>query len=225
MRSFAAVLLFALASATFADVVAAQSRSLLEELKSCARIAESDARFTCFDKLGQRALADESKSAVAASPVPVAPGAAEPASASTARDVVEPSAVAPEAPSAVTGTASVAPAAPVAAAAPTAASVENSKTENYDEIGGYEFQSKRSEEEEIEKQAEEGMRTRVVLCQRSRENIWYFKLENGQIWKQIDRQSLSFQGCDFGAVVANDGLGYVLRIDGRKGKIRIKRRK
>jgi len=218
MRSFAAVLLFALASATFADVVAAQSGSLLEELKSCARITGSDARFTCYDKLGQRALADESKSAVAASPVPpvapVAPGAAEPAPAPTARDVVEPSAVAPEATSAVSETAAVAPA---------AASVE--KTESHEEIGGYEFQSKRSKEEEIEKQADEGMRTRVVLCQRSRENIWYFKLENGQIWKQVDRQSLSFQGCDFGAVVANDGLGYVLRIDGRKGKIRIKRRK
>jgi len=91
-------------------------------------------------------------------------------------------------------------------------------------IGGYQFEPKRSAEEEVEKQVEEGLRTRVVKCQKSREAIWYFKLENGQIWKQVDRQSLSFQGCDFGAVVANDGIGYVLRIDGRKGKIRIKRR-
>jgi len=225
MRSFAVVLWFALASTTFADVVAAQSSSLLEELKSCARITGSDSRFTCYDKLGQRALANESKSAVAVSPVPpvapAAPGAAEPAPAPTARNVGEPSAAAPEAPAAATAPAAVAP----AAAPPAAASVENPNTESYEEIGGYEFQSERSEQEELEKQADEGMRTRVVLCQRSRENIWYFKLENGQIWKQVDRQSLSFQGCDFGAVVANDGLGYVLRIDGRKGKIRIKRRK
>ncbi|EEB77214.1 MAG: hypothetical protein P8L70_02135 [Halioglobus sp.] len=106
-------------------------------------------------------------------------------------------------------------------ASATAASVEVKSSNDKDTMGGYEFETKSAAEQEAEQQ----MKTRVVLCQKNIDGIWYFKLENGQVWKQVDRQRLAFQGCDFGAIVTNDGIGYVLRIDGREGKIRIRRRK
>ena len=88
-----------------------------------------------------------------------------------------------------------------------------------DTIGGYKFEDKPTEVDA------DALASRVVDCQRSFEGIWYFRLENGQVWKQVDRQTLNFQACDFPATVTKDGLGYVLKIEGRKGKIRISRRK
>jgi len=205
MRSISAVLLFLVASVVGTCVVAAEAESVIDTLKACAKTADPDARFKCYDRLGQQVLSSET--AVVA---PAVSGASTSAAAKV---------VASEAPVKATQAPAVSTAVAEAPAAVEAPNLDPSET-----IGGYQFEPKRSAEEEVEKQVEEGLRTRVVKCQKSREAIWYFKLENGQIWKQVDRQSLSFQGCDFGAVVANDGIGYVLRIDGRKGKIRIKRR-
>lgn len=209
MRSTSAALLLLLTCSAGSSLVAAEAESVVEALKSCARTANPEARFKCYDRLGQQVLSSETQSAVVS-------------------DVAEPAAAA-VVPTGAPVAATQAPAAPATATtavAPEAAAkaVESSSVDASDTIGGYQFEPKLSAEEEAEKQVEEGLRTRVVKCQKNREGIWYFKLENGQVWKQTDRQSLFFRDCDFGAVVANDGLGYVLRIDGRKGKIRIKRR-
>ncbi|MEP6391525.1 MAG: hypothetical protein ABJ056_16540 [Halioglobus sp.] len=210
MRSLSAVLFIVVACSAGSSVLAAEAETVVKALKNCARTADPDARFKCYDALGQQVLSSETKTEVA-SPVTAV---SEPATSKAL-----PSAT----PVAVTQTpAASAPAAE--STAPAAAATGTQSVDPSDTIGGYQFEPKRTAEEEVEKQVEEGLRTRVVKCQRNREGIWYFKLENGQVWKQVDRQSLSFQGCDFGAVVANDGLGYVLRIDNRKGKIRIKRR-
>jgi hypothetical protein len=217
MRSIAAVLLLVLTSSAVVGAHAADVEGVIDQLKSCARVVEREERFTCYEALGQRALAIEGRSMAAVPAVSAASSASEPANA------VRPDSEG-EAPATVN--------APVASTSAATASVEaasgaaaSQSADSAANIGGYQFEPESSAEEAIEKQAEEGLRTRIVLCQRDREGTWYFKLENGQVWKQVDRQTLSFQGCDFPAVVANDGLGYVLRIDGRKGKIRIKRRK
>lgn len=150
---------------------------LLEQLQGCARVQEEQARFACYEALGQEALR--------------------------------------QAPSGEPGTGS----APVVAAPAAVIAQPGETPSSEDTIGGYRF------EEPSEDADEDALATRVVECQKSFEGIWYFRLENGQVWKQVDRQTLNFQACDFPATVANDGLGYVLRIEGRKGKIRISRRK
>jgi hypothetical protein len=150
---------------------------LLEQLQSCARVKEQQARFACYEALGQEALKQSPSD--------------EPGSGG----------------------------APVVAAPAAAAAQPGEKPSAEDTIGGYRF------EEPSEDPDEDALATRVVECQKSFEGIWYFRLENGQVWKQVDRQTLNFQACDFPVTVANDGLGYVLRIEGRKGKIRISRRK
>jgi len=210
MRSISTALLFLLTCSAGTCAFAAEAESVIEALKSCARTADADARFKCYDKLGQQVLSSETKPVVVP---PVSDVSAAPAAAT----------VTPSDTSAAATQEPVASATAAKATVPAAAAAESQSGDSSDTIGGYQFEPKVSAEKEVEKQLEEGLRTRVVKCQRSREAIWYFKLDNGQVWKQTDRQSLSFQGCDFDAVVANDGIGYVLRIDGRKGKIRIRR--
>ena len=57
-RSNTASFIFVIAM--FASSGFAQSMDTIEELKVCARVTEQDARLACFDKLGKRALREES---------------------------------------------------------------------------------------------------------------------------------------------------------------------
>ena len=87
-------------------------------------------------------------------------------------------------------------------------------------MGGYKFKDPEEDPDEM------AMVTRVVECQKERgSGSWYFRFENGQVWKQVDRRTLNFQGCDFAVKVVSDGFGYVMRIEDRKGKIRVSRKK
>ncbi len=88
-----------------------------------------------------------------------------------------------------------------------------------EDMGGYQFEGKPSDHPDNDIQA------RVVLCQQDRDKAWYFKFENGQVWKQVDRRTLHFKECDFPAVVSRDGFGYKLQVKGEGVKIRISRRK
>lgn len=52
--------IFILLITVFASSGAAQSLDAAEELKVCARMTDEDARFACFDNLGERVLREES---------------------------------------------------------------------------------------------------------------------------------------------------------------------
>ncbi len=184
-----------------AAAVAENSDSVVAQLKRCATIDSRESRIECYESLGRQVLREEQTGETEISP-----------------DVSQASSPASKSRPASDQAATTSPIASTAAAA---AGVEAKSTIDSDSLGGYQFETKSA----AEKEAEQQMRTRVVLCQKDRDGVWYFKLENGQVWKQVDRQRLAFQGCDFGAIVTNDGIGYILRIDDRKGKIRIKRRK
>ncbi|MEP5569257.1 MAG: hypothetical protein ABJN62_15560 [Halioglobus sp.] len=187
----------------FASSAIAESPDpIVAELRVCAAIDSREARFDCYEGLGQRAL--KSKEMETAETFPAAESGTGSPTVGNPNDGAAPAVIPATASAAATST----------SAGPTSKNDEAT-------IGGYQFETKSA----AEKEAEQQMETRVVLCQRNREGTWYFKLENDQVWKQVDRQRLSFQGCDFGAKVTNDGIGYILRIDGRKGKIRIKRQK
>ena len=105
--------------------------------------------------------------------------------------------------------------------APAAAAVAASPRKTPDEnLGGYQFKDPEEDPNEM------AMITRVVDCEKERgSGSWYFRFENDQVWKQVDRRTLNFQGCDFPVKVLSDGFGYVMRIEGREGKIRVSRRK
>ena len=51
--------IFILLITVFASTGVAQSEDIVEELKSCARMTDQDARFACFDNLGERVLREE----------------------------------------------------------------------------------------------------------------------------------------------------------------------
>jgi len=87
------------------------------------------------------------------------------------------------------------------------------------DMGGYQF------EEKAPDHPDNDIHTRVVLCQKNADKVWFFKFENGQVWKQVDRRILNFQACDFPVILSRDGFGYKLEIEGQVGKIRISRRK
>lgn len=63
----------------------------------------------------------------------------------------------------------------------------------------------------------------VVSCKRTSDNRWFFIFESGQVWKQTDRKKRFFKDCNFNVTVQYDGLGYVMRIESKKSRIRIKR--
>lgn len=86
-------------------------------------------------------------------------------------------------------------------------------------MGGYKFKDPERDPDEM------AMVTRVIECQKERgSGSWYFRFQNQQVWKQVDRRTLNFQGCDFPVKVVSDGFGYVMRIEGREGKIRVSRK-
>ena len=86
-------------------------------------------------------------------------------------------------------------------------------------MGGYKFKDPERDPDEM------AMVTRVIECQKERgSGSWYFRFQNQQVWKQVDRRTLNFQGCDFPVKVVADGFGYVMRIEGREGKIRVSRK-
>ena len=52
--------IFTLAIMVFASAAIGQSADPVDELEACARMTDRDARFACFDDLGQRILGEES---------------------------------------------------------------------------------------------------------------------------------------------------------------------
>jgi hypothetical protein len=106
----------------------------------------------------------------------------------------------------------------VEAAAATAA-VSAPKAEVEEHMGGYQYEEKPSDH------PDNAVHARVTVCQQDKAKIWYFKFENGQVWKQVDRNRLNFQGCDFAVTILKDGFGYKMQIDGSDRQVRISRRK
>lgn len=66
-------------------------------------------------------------------------------------------------------------------------------------------------------------RGKVVSCKRASDKRWFFIFENGQVWKQTDRRQRFFSDCNFNVTVQQDGFGYVMAIESKKSKIRIRR--
>ena len=197
-------LLIAATSTVFSSASAADSNAIVDELKNCARIAGSDVRIACYEALGRQVIQGETSTQANPNPAP---------SASTTSAVAVGTATAAAATAPETATATAAPEVATATVAPSEEPSMN------DSMGGYKFEKKPSDHPDND------INTRIVQCQQDLDKAWYFKFENGQVWKQVDGKIRRFKNCDFAVVVSKDGLGYKMQVEGDGAKVRISRRK
>jgi hypothetical protein len=202
-------------SPVFSPASLADSNAIVDELKNCARIAASDVRIACYEALGRQVIQDETSAQANPSPA---------TSASTISAVAVGTATAATAPETATTTAATAPetATITAVAVPETATATVAPSEQpsmNDSMGGYKFEEKPLDHPDND------INTRIVQCQQDLDKAWYFKFENGQVWKQVDGKTRRFTSCDFPVVVSKDGFGYKMQIEGKGAKIRISRRK
>jgi hypothetical protein len=65
----------------------------------------------------------------------------------------------------------------------------------------------------------------ITERQQDRDGRWYFRFNNGQVWKQSNLNRLRFKECNFLATISRDGFGHkmVIEVQGKKKTIRISR--
>lgn len=111
----------------------------------------------------------------------------------------------------------VADAAPVVAAAPAAAAAaETSPPSLPDDLGGAHF----ANDSETEVDRYSGL---VTICQKGSDGFWYFRFDNGQVWKYINVVKGQYADCNFRATITKERMGYKMQIDGDDSKLRVTR--
>lgn len=217
--------------------VIAQSGDPLVELKACARITDRDARFVCFDELGERALREEvaentaplEKMGESEAVVTVQPGAVTTADPEV-EATTEPEAIARADPETIaTANPEVeamaelqATAEPEAIATAEIAGVKKAPSNGTpplpENFGAPAF----SDGEFSQRPAYGGT---VTSCRKDPYGSWYFFLDNGQVWKQVKGRKHKIKECNFDVTIAQDVFGYKMRIDELEKTIRVRRQK
>lgn len=75
----------------------------------------------------------------------------------------------------------------------------------------------------VTKAAPEAHRGHVSKCQQAHDKRWFFIFDNDQVWKQVDRKRAYYKNCDFDVSISKDSFGYVMNIEGKDSKIRVRR--
>ena len=60
-------------------------------------------------------------------------------------------------------------------------------------------------------------------CKKGEYGNWYFFLDNGQIWKEVNIRNRRFKECNFNVTITKDRFGYKMRIDASEKSIRVRR--
>lgn len=65
----------------------------------------------------------------------------------------------------------------------------------------------------------------ITECQQARDGRWYFRFDNGQVWRQTNLSRQRFKDCSFLAKISRDAFGYKMEIEvnGRQKTIRVAR--
>ena len=112
---------------------------------------------------------------------------------------------------------------PNSQAAPSVADAGKADSSNTDSalpnhIGGAKF----SEQDGIETPT---YRAFVKSCQQGVDKRWFYILENGQIWKQVDRRKIRHKQkkCGFHATISKGRFGFQLQVDGEERRISVNR--
>jgi hypothetical protein len=179
-----------------AHSAAAHLEKEIERLLECARIESISKRVDCLDALGRELAAAEAEPDIAE----VAPAAPE-------------TDVAPVAAASATLEAVVAPE-NATTAAPAASAVTETRSE--ESFGGDRFAIP-------EERGMEQLKTKVTACNKNSYGRYSFTLENGQTWRHVDSQRLTFKECEFPVTISKESLGYKMHIDQNGRWIRVKR--
>ena len=67
------------------------------------------------------------------------------------------------------------------------------------------------------------LRADVTSCRKDYYGNYFFHLDNGQVWKSVDSGRSRYGECDFTVTIAREQMGYKMRIDGKWGRIRVRR--
>ena len=153
----------------------ARSADPIEELKTCARMTDRDARIACLDNLGKRVLLEES-----ADEMPTQEEVAEPQVVTTA---------------------------PIAKAQPPPDNLGVPAVGDDQEVKPPEYTGK------------------LRSCKQGQYGNWYFFLDNGHVWKEVNIRSRRFKECNYNVTITKGVFGYRMRIDELEKTIQVKRHK
>lgn len=71
----------------------------------------------------------------------------------------------------------------------------------------------------------QSVRVTIASCGEASNRIFYFNLDNGQIWKYLGNKRLRYRDCNLDATITEDSFGHSLRVDGETRKLRVIRLK
>ena len=176
-----------------------QYEALLGKLKNCKRLPSENERVRCYD-----ALVPADDAVVMSEPAPVAAAISAP----KARTSIPTDKITVK---------------PLPAAAPQAAPKVSDKpavSDKRDAFGA--DQLSRPKEEKVEKKAS---KYKVSKVTQNRNKLYYFYMENGQVWRQLERQRLYVpKGRAFDVEIIQGSFGdYRMRIEGKGRQTRVKR--
>ena len=65
----------------------------------------------------------------------------------------------------------------------------------------------------------------ITRCEQASDGRWYFWFNNGQVWRQSNRERQRFRECNFLATVSRDAFGYkmVVDVNGKQKSTRVSR--
>jgi len=105
--------------------------------------------------------------------------------------------------------------APVAAT-PVTAEATKTPAPLPDDLGGGQF----SDEPEPEKKEYRGL---ITTCKKGSDGFWYFRFENGQVWKHVNVVRRQYKDCGFQATITEERMGHKMQIDGDDSRVRVTR--
>ena len=85
-----------------------------------------------------------------------------------------------------------------------------------DNLGGEQF----SDEPEPVKKEYRGL---VTTCQKGSDGFWYFRFENGQVWKHVNVVRRQYGDCNFYASIIEERMGHKMQIEGDDSRVRVTR--
>jgi len=59
----------------------------------------------------------------------------------------------------------------------------------------------------------ESFRATVARCSEAKNRMFYFYLDNGQVWKYVGNKRLRYKNCNSPATLSEDGFGFTLQMD------------
>jgi len=69
----------------------------------------------------------------------------------------------------------------------------------------------------------QSIRVTVESCGEASNRLFYFYLEDGQVWKYVGKDKLRIKSCEPGATIGEDRWGFSIQLDGDTRQLRVTR--